>query len=195
MNDFFGLIEHRIDKLTQELTEALLPSHEVLTAVISEQTDNLVVDLPADLIVDAVAAAFLQPYCDAMLKLRVWSVKLAISPSGDQEGEKTWIKKTHIWSRMLEAACVFRTSGQRGEIGYKEAHAPSRSLFRPASKLGLPYGPRSLSNEVLLCGIGPLAESALKEAVGTEHQFNPREWDTDGYYIGPAQSTGKRSTR
>lgn len=186
MDEFFALIEQRIEQLNQELTEAILPSHEVLTALISEQTDNLVVELPADLIAKAMVADSLQSHRNAMLKLRVWGLKLAITPSGDEDGDQIWIKKANIWSSMLEAACAFKISGQRGEIGYKVAQAPSRSLFRPASRLALPYGPRSLTNDVLLCGIGPLAESALKEAVGTEHRFNPREWDTDGYYIGTA---------
>ena len=86
----------------------------------------------------------------------------------------------NVWYRMLDVA------GNQSAIGYKELDEQDDSLFRPA-RMTQPYS-QFEGTTVLLCAIGPRAQQALQEAVAAEREFDPKHWDSDGYYVGPSKT-------
>lgn len=181
--NFFAVAEEKVNQVRPEITEIFGPAHIVITKLIRKQRYNIVFQLPADQITIVTEAEKAHPYRENINQKRIWGLKLRIDPSVDEEGDKTWVKKSNIWYRMLDIA------GDQAEIGYKEPYEPDEFLFRSISKGQLPYPHDWFEGmEVLLCAIGLRDQQVLQEAVIAEREFNPKHWNSDGYYIGPSKS-------
>lgn len=175
----FALPQEVQDRARRDITDALVPAHSIIAQRIISQEHNVAVQLPRGQIAGVMHGDALCLHRDRVRDADVWGLRLAISPCRDDEGDKTWIKKVNIWYRMLKEA------GDQAEIGYRAPDAAPESLFTLASDCGLA---RDVGPEVLLCAIGPTAQKALQEAVYAEKQFDSKQWDIDGYAVGPSKT-------
>jgi hypothetical protein len=182
MSKIFRLPSEQMEQVVHEASTALGPLYSSIERALIEQENNSVLLLlPREgFVLGADVLQFSRGALDDQATIEFWGLKLKLAPCIDNGIEKTWIKKTYLWARMLEVA------GEETEVVFKEAAEPVEGFFRLASFKQIPRQ-EFRGHEVLLCAVGPNAEQALLAALLTHENFDPAEWDEDGYYLGPSE--------
>jgi hypothetical protein len=182
---FFSIgkhISHQAQLKMAELDSSMRPLNIHLTEVLRSQGVNSVFCLPAAAwkrIASESERLLVFTRIHDESRAELWGVRLRLAACVDQGIAKDWVKKAYLWHRMLDIA------GGETEIGYKVAIGPTEGGFKLAAVGQIPYNIFD-GQEVLLCAVGPKAQQALEEAVIVEQGFDPRHWDNEGYYLGPA---------
>lgn len=150
----------------------LAPAHMLITELLRKHAENAIIRVPCLRVVRTIDSELIA-IRRSIAEHGIWGVRLMIrSPS---EREKWRTKKANVWCRMMAKAAG------ASEIAYKCESESDESLFQLAHDPQLPLF-EQIEAQLLLCGIGANAEVAIREAVNAENEFDPREWDLDGYF-------------
>jgi hypothetical protein len=104
------------------------------------------------------------------------NLRLLLSSAGWQ---KCWIVKSVVWCRILDYA------DEATKVGFKGCDEPAFSPFALVAKNQIPWPHALVAGQVILfSAAGPRAEVCLREALRAAIEFEPADWDSDGFYVG-----------
>jgi hypothetical protein len=170
----FGLLEAEFVRAQRELDEGLAAWCAAVSRELRTLAPNTVTTFPAmtfsDLVPESISA--LTPHHFAT---SIWGLNLDVRSAVQSATMQRW-QKSNAWVQM-------RDSAGKHEVAFKTVIASGESRFRPIRSVPLPVDDSIFwpGPTVLLCGFSSEAATALQRAVEAIHQFNPKEWDLDGF--------------